>query len=146
MYIQTKIECKFTNLFRYMSEKRKIEQEYLLKTSVKVFEGLIFTPSGLAEWFADDVNVKDDIYHFRWNGSEEKARLVSKKVGQFIRWQWLNDEEEGLDTYFEMNFTVDQLTKAVVFKVVDFAYEEDYDEIFMLWESAVTELKRVLGA
>jgi hypothetical protein len=129
-----------------MSEKRKIEQEYLLKTSVKVFENLIFTPSGLAEWFADDVNVKDDIYNFHWDGSDEKARLISKKMGHHMRWQWLADEEEGLDTYFEMVFTVDQLTKAVVFSIVDFADEEDYDEISMLWESAVHELKRVLGA
>lgn len=129
-----------------MSEKRKIELEYLLKTSVKVFEGLIFTPSGLAEWFADDVNVKDDIYNFHWDGSDEQARLISKKMGSFIRWQWIADEEEGLDTYFEIKYEVDSLTKALVLNIVDYADEEDYDEIKMLWESAVTEMKRVIGA
>ncbi|MCE3294719.1 MAG: hypothetical protein K0R65_433 [Crocinitomicaceae bacterium] len=129
-----------------MSEKRKIELEYLLKTSVKVFENLIFTPSGLAEWFADDVNVKDDIYNFQWDGSNESARLTNKKLGSFIRWQWIHDEEEGLDTYFEIQYSVDPLTKALVLSIVDFADEEDYDEIKMLWESAVQELKRVLGA
>ena len=76
-----------------MSEKRKIELEYLLKTSVKVFENLIFTPSGLAEWFADDVNVKEDIYNFQWDGSNESARLISKKAGSFIRWQWLHEPQ-----------------------------------------------------
>ncbi len=129
-----------------MGEKRKIELEYLLKTSVKVFENLIFTPSGLAEWFADDVNVKDDVYDFHWDGSEERARLISKKLGGHIRWQWLHDEEDGLDTYFEIQYSVDQLTKALVLSIVDYADEEDYDEIKMLWESAVQELKRVLGA
>ncbi|MFN5416379.1 MAG: START-like domain-containing protein [Flavobacteriia bacterium] len=129
-----------------MSEKRKIELEYLLKTSVKVFEGLIFTPSGLAEWFADDVNIKDDIYNFHWDGSDEQARLISKKMGSFIRWQWIADEEEGLDTYFEIKYEVDSLTKALVLNIVDYADEEDYDEIKMLWESAVTEMKRVIGA
>lgn len=129
-----------------MSEKRKIELEYLLKTSVKVFEGLVFTPSGLAEWFADDIDVKDDIYNFHWDGSNEKARLIGKKVGSFIRWQWLTDEEEGLETYFEILYSVDAMTKAVVLQITDYADEEDYDEIKMLWESAVVELKRVLGA
>ncbi|MES2589272.1 MAG: START-like domain-containing protein [Bacteroidota bacterium] len=129
-----------------MSEKRKIELEYLLKTSVKVFENMIFTPNGLAEWFADDVNVKEDIYNFHWDGSDEKARLLGKKLGSFIKWQWLADEEKGLDTYFQMECSVDQMTKALVLNITDFADEEDYDEIKMLWESSVNELKRVLGA
>lgn len=146
MYISNRIECEFTNEFTIMSEKRKIELEYLLKTSVKVFENLIFTPSGLAEWFADDVNVKDDIYNFHWDGSEEKARLINKKQGSYIRWQWLDDEEEGLDTYFEIQYEVDPLTKALVLHITDSAEEEDYEEIKMLWESAITDLKRVLGA
>lgn len=129
-----------------MSEKRKIELEYLLKTSVKVFENLIFTPSGLAEWFADDVTVKEDIYNFHWDGSDEKARLLSKKAGHHMRWQWLVDEEEGIETFFEITYSVDPLTKVLVLNIVDFADEEDYDEIKMLWESAVHELKRVIGA
>ena len=129
-----------------MGEKRKIELEYLLKTSLKVFENMLFTPSGLAEWFAEDVNVKDDIYNFHWDGSDEKAKLLGKKQGHFIKWQWLKDEEEGLDTYFQMECSVDSMTKALVLNITDFADEEDYDEIKMLWESAVHELKRVLGA
>lgn len=129
-----------------MSEKRKIELEYLLKTSVKVFENLIFTPSGLAEWFAEDVNVKENIYNFHWDGSDEKARLLSLKLGSHIKWQWLTHEEEGLDTYFQIEYKVDAMTKALVLSIVDYADEEDYDEIKMLWESAVNELKRVLGA
>jgi hypothetical protein len=129
-----------------MSEKRKIELEYLLKSSVKVFENLVFTPSGLAEWFADDVQVKEDIYNFHWDGSDEKARLLSKKIGSHIKWKWLVDEEEGLDTFFQIEYSVDPMTKALVLNIVDYADEEDYDEIKMLWESAVNELKRVLGA
>jgi uncharacterized protein YndB with AHSA1/START domain len=129
-----------------MNTKRKIELEYLLKTSIKVFESLINTPSGLAEWFAEDVNVKEDIYNFHWDGSDEKARLISKKNGHYIKWKWIEDEENGLDTYFEISYKVDEMTKALVLSIVDFADEEDYDEVKMLWEAAVHELKRVLGA
>ncbi len=129
-----------------MGMKKKIELEYLIKTSVKVFENLIFSPSGLAEWFAEDVNVKDDIYNFHWNGSDEKARLISKRQGHHIKWKWLEDEEEKLDTFFEIRYEIDPLTKMIAIYIVDFAAEEDYDEIKMTWESALHELKRVLGA
>lgn len=129
-----------------MSEKQKIELEYLMKTSVKVFENLVITPSGLAEWFADDVDVKEDVFNFHWDGSDEKARLINKKAGSFIRWQWLADEEEGLETYFEISYGVDQLTQALVLHITDFAEEGDEDEVKMFWEASIHELKRVLGA
>ena len=50
-----------------MSEKIKFEQEYLLKTSPKVLNSMLMTPSGLSEWFSDDVNIKEDIYTFYWS-------------------------------------------------------------------------------
>lgn len=129
-----------------MASKEKIELEYILKTSPKVLDKMISTPDGLSEWFADDVVVKEDLYTFDWDGSDEQARLRSKKVGEYMRWQWLYDEEDELDTFFEMHFTVDQMTKAVIFKVIDFAEPAEKDEIVRLWESSVTRLKRVLGA
>lgn len=129
-----------------MASKEKIELEYILKTSPKVLDKMISTPDGLSEWFADDVVVKEDLYTFDWDGSDEQARLRAKKVGEYMRWQWLYDEEDELDTFFEMHFTVDQMTKAVIFKVIDFAEPSEKDEIVRLWESSVTRLKRVLGA
>jgi len=60
-------------------EKEKYELEYLLKTSIKVLDNIVSTPSGLSEWFADDVNIKDDVYTFIRDGSEEEAKLISKK-------------------------------------------------------------------
>jgi hypothetical protein len=72
-----------------MTDKVKYELEYLLKTSPKVLESMLCTPSGLSEWFADDVNIKDDIFTFFWDGSEEKARLLSKKAGTKAKFKWL---------------------------------------------------------
>lgn len=129
-----------------MTVKHKIELEYLLKTSPKVFENMVSTPSGLAEWYADDVNIKDDIYTFYWDGSEEKARLLTKKAGNHMRWKWLKDEDDSNDSYFEIQYEVDPMTKALVLHITDFAEEDDLDEVRMLWESSIQELKRVLGA
>ena len=104
-----------------MANKEKFELEYVLKTSPKVLDKLISTPDGLSEWFADDVMVKDDIYTFEWDQSEEQARLISKKQGENIKWQWIYDEEDDLETFFEMRYTIDPMTKAVIFTVVDYA-------------------------
>lgn len=67
--------------------KEKYELEFLLKTSPRVLEKLINTPDGLSEWFADDVNIKDDIYSFEWDGNEEEARLLQNKPNAKIRWR-----------------------------------------------------------
>lgn len=127
-------------------DKEKFELEYLLKTSTKVLDGLLTTPSGLSEWFAEDVNIKDDIYTFIWDGSEEQARRLSKKTPGKMKFQWLNDEDEGNECYFEMSYEVDPMTKAVIFKVTDFAEEDEKEEAILLWEQQINDLKRTIGS
>lgn len=129
-----------------MSDKIKFEQEYLLKTSPKVLNTMIMTPSGLSEWFADDVIIKNDIMTFFWNGSEEVARLLGSKKNEYIKWRWLEDEEEGIDSYVEMRFGVDPLTKEVVFHLTSFAFDDEMEEVQLYWENTIEELKRVIGA
>ena len=147
MYI-SKLQIKYegNKMKNRMTDKHKIELEYLLKTSPKVFENMVSTPSGLAEWYADDVNIKEDIYTFYWDGSEEQAKLLSKKAGHHMRWKWLREEEEEDDTFFEIQFEVDPMTKTLVLHITDFAGNDDIEEVKMLWESSIQELKRVLGA
>lgn len=129
-----------------MSEKIKFEQEYLLKTSPKVLNSMLMSPSGLSEWFSDDVNIKDDLYTFYWNGSEEQARLLGKKANEYIKFQWLEDEEDDLDTFVEIRFKVDPMTKAVVLNLTSFAEEDELEEVQLYWENTINDLKRVIGA
>jgi uncharacterized protein YndB with AHSA1/START domain len=129
-----------------MTKKEQFELEYVLKTSPKVLDKLLITPDGLSEWFADDVIVKDEIYTFHWDGSEEQAKLLTKKSGEGIRWQWIADEEDELDTFFEMRYTIDPMTKAVILSIVDFAEKNEKDQVVRLWESQITDLRRVIGA
>jgi hypothetical protein len=129
-----------------VSEKVKFDLEFLLKTSPRVLDNMIGTPSGLSEWFADNVNIKDDEYTFFWDGSIQSARLISRKPNAGIRFQWIEDEEEDMDTYFEMTITVDPMTKAVIMSVTDFAEEDEVDESRRLWEKQISNLRRVLGA
>lgn len=129
-----------------MNVKSIFELEYILKTSPKVLNNVLFTPDGLADWFCDDINVKEDIYSFEWDGYTEEARLLGMKSGQFIKWQWLEDEEEDLDTYFELKYKIDPITNAVIFTVTSFASEDEMEESKALWEQHINDLKRLIGA
>ncbi len=128
-----------------MPEKVKFELEYLLKTSPKILENMIKTPSGLSEWYADDVNIHNDIFTFIWDGSEEKARLLPTKNNNLVRFKRMEDEEAGYDYYFEMGYEIDPMTKSVVLKISDYADSDELSESKMLWEQQISDLKRVIG-
>ena len=122
----------------------KFEIEFLLKTSPRVLEDKLTTPSGLSEWFAENVNAENDIYEFCWKGSSEKAQLQALKPGSRIRFKWLNDEDA--ESYFEMSFVSDTMTNIVCLTVTDFAEEDDLDDSKLLWEQNINDLVRLLGA
>ena len=126
--------------------KEKYKLEFLLKTSPRVLDKLISTPDGLGDWFADDVRVNDDIYTFEWDGNAEDARLVQLKMNSKIRFQWLEDEQEGLDTYFELAYIVDPMTNSVILHITDFTTAADQESSAALWNQAISDLKRIIGA
>lgn len=127
-----------------MSDRNKVEIEYLLKTSPKILYTMISTPSGLSDWFADNVNVRDEVYTFFWDGSEESAKVLSKVKDQAIRFQW--DYDEGEDVFFEFRIKIDSITREVALIVTDFPDIGDEDSNRKLWESQLDDLRRVLGA
>ncbi|WP_262707974.1 START-like domain-containing protein [Gelidibacter gilvus] len=106
----------------------------------------ISTPSGLSEWFADNVNSRGELFTFIWNDSEEKAKLLSKKSGERIKFRWMVDEDEGDSYYFEIRIQVDEITKDVSIIVTDFIDEDEVEEAKMLWENQISDLKQVLGS
>lgn len=127
-------------------EKVKYTKEYIVKASNKIIYNCLATPSGLSEWFSDDVNIRDDVYTFIWDGSEEKARLLSKKRDELMRFRWLEDEEEGDDYFFEMRIKVDDLTGERALIITDFAEEDEVEDNGLLWDSQVDKLRQVIGA
>lgn len=129
-----------------MDDKIKFEIEFPIHASPQLLYQYISTPSGLSEWFSDNVNSRGELFTFIWDDSEEKAKLLSKKTGERIKFRWVADEEEELQTYFEIKIQVDEITKDVSLIVVDFAYEDEVDESKMLWENQVSSLKQVLGS
>ena len=126
--------------------KEKFELEYLLKTSLRVLDNMIGSPSGLSEWFADNVTVRDDMYSFEWDGAIEKARLLTRKMNSKMKFKCIEDEENEDDYYFEMNIDIDPMTGIASLKIVDFGFPEDIESAKMLWEQQINDLKRIIGA
>jgi len=127
-----------------MEEKIKFEMEFPIQVSPSLLYQYISTPSGLSEWYADDVNSRGEFFTFIWSGSEEKAKLLSKKSPERIKFRWLDDEDS--DYYFELRIQVDEITKDVSLMVTDFAEDDEIEEGKMLWENMISELKQILGS
>ena len=126
-----------------MSEKIKYELEFPIQASPNMLYQYISTASSLSEWFADNVNSRGKIFSFFWDGVEEKAELMSYKNNKYVRFKWLENDDE---TFFEINIVVDELTKDVSLVVFDFAEEDEVEEGKMLCESQISDLKQVIGS
>jgi uncharacterized protein YndB with AHSA1/START domain len=123
----------------------KFELEYFVHSSVRLLFEFISTPSGLSEWFADDVNFRNGIFYFTWDKVEQKAKLLKIKENKLVRFQWL--EEENKDLYFEFRIEVDDLTGDVALVITDFAEnDETRQAATLLWNSQVETLLSAIGS
>ena len=127
-----------------MVKKQQYQLEYLVHSSIKVLYNSLSTLSGLAEWFAHDVNIKNNVYTFFWEGSEQEAILLTSRKDDHVRFQWL--EDSGSDCYFELKIKVDALTNEVALIVTDFTEPENLTESKLLWDSQISDLKHTLGS
>ena len=127
-----------------MDDKTKLELEFPIHASPQLLYQYISTPSGLSEWFADNVNLRGEMFTFIWDGSQEKAKLLNKKNGERVKFKWQNGDDDA--SYFEIRIQVDEITKDVSLMVTDFAEEDEVEETRMLWENQISDLKQVLGS
>ncbi len=126
-----------------MDDKVKFEIEFVIQASPQLLFQYLATPSGLSEWFADNVNSRGEMFNFIWDNSEEEAKLLKRKSDEFVRFAWSHLED---DSYFEMKIIVDEITKDVSLFITDFAEEEEVEEAKLLWKNQVSDLKQVLGS
>ena len=126
-----------------MTEKIKFQIEFVIQSSPQMLYQYLATPSGLSEWFADNVNSRGEKFTFIWDGAEEDAKLLKRKTDEFVRFAW---EENDDDSYFEMKIIVDEITKDVSLFITDFAEEDEVEESKMLWGNQVSDLKQVIGS
>lgn len=127
-----------------MSDKVKFTLEYEIKCSPKILYSFISEPNGLAQWFADDVHIRDHVYTFIWDdGEEQKAKILSVKDNKSIKFAWLDDEPE---TYFELEILKDELTNDIALVVTDYALPENLKDRQLIWNVQIENLQSVIGA
>jgi len=128
-----------------MSTKIKFEIEFPIHASPHMLYQYFATPSGLSEWFADNVNSRGEIFTFIWDGSEESAKVLQERPEEKIKFKWMEDESSD-KSYFEFRIEVDEITKDVSLIVTDFAEDDELEESKMFWENQIDELKHTIGA
>lgn len=127
-------------------QKVRYELEFPINSSPQLLYQYISTPSGLSEWFADNVNSRGEFFTFIWDDSEENARMSSKKSGEKVKFRWVDDDKKDTDYFFELRILEDEITKDVSLMVVDFAVEDEVKEATLLWENQISDLKHVIGS
>ncbi len=126
-----------------MSEKKKFNIEYEIKSSPRILYTFLNEPNGLTQWFADDVSIRDQVYTFTWDGEQQAAKLVSVKENKLVRFRWVDDDPAY---YFEMEIVQDELTNDVALSITDFATDETLAERKSIWDNQIKYLVSVLGA
>ncbi len=127
-----------------MENKEKYQLEFEIKSSPKILYPYLSTASGLEEWFAEKVNIDPaGLFLFFWNGEARKAKILSKKDNQCIRYKWIDEKDES---YFEFEIVKDDITSDVALLVTDFTNKEDKEENKQLWHSQIHDLMHTIGS
>jgi uncharacterized protein YndB with AHSA1/START domain len=146
IFFQSKFYSK-TSDFKYkgVMEKTKFELEYYLKSpSLSSVWIAVGTPAGMAEWFADDVRAETEKkYIYVWDGHPQYANVIALKPYNYIRLQW--EEDEGTDAYFELRFSINELTNDMMLHITDFAPAAEKNDAILLWNKQIDEMKRKNG-
>jgi len=120
----------------------KYTLEFTTRAKPELIYTYISTASGLATWFADDVNVNGKSYTFIWDGAEERAEMISKKINKMTKFKWL--DREG-DEFVGFEIVRDELTDDVSLLVTDYEEEEDVEDAKAVWEVSMDQLKMTIG-
>lgn len=128
-----------------LPKKHKYQLEYEIKSSPKILFSYLSTASGLEEWFANKVNLHDGEFIFHWEGSEARAKMVSRKDNLLVKFKWITDDKKD-DSFFQFEVVTDEITSDVALIITDFATDEEKAASKMLWDSQVHTLMHHIGS
>ena len=123
--------------------KEPITLEFIINSTPGVLFNRLSTPSGLSEWFADDVDLHHNVFTFKWTGDQQQAIELMRKENKMIRFHWLDDDDE--ETFFEFKIVTDELTGGSALIISDFCEPDDREEVIELWTKQIELLKHGLG-
>jgi len=116
--------------------------EYTIRSSPTILYEFLTTPSGLAQWFADSVDINGHQCDFEWEGYVESATIIDSSEDVYIRYKWDDSDE---DEYFEFRISKSEITGDTILTVTDFAPERDMKDEKLLWDSQIKLLVQQVG-
>ena len=127
--------------------KHKFVVEFELRASPKVLFPYISTASGLQQWFAEKVLMKDSqTFDFIWDGDNHVAKLTQLRFNKSAKFDFVPaDLDEKEHNYVEFKLDVSDLTGSTYFKVTDFSANSNEDELKELWDDLLFRLKEIVG-
>ena len=125
-----------------LSKNKKYTLEFPIKSSPLILFEFLSTPSGLTQWFADQVDVFHNDFTFFWDNNPSKAKMIEQHENERIRFHW---HDSPSDEFFEFKIQTAEITGDTVLLVTDFANPKDLKDAQRLWDSQVHELKMRLG-
>ncbi|MBS3914751.1 MAG: SRPBCC domain-containing protein [Bacteroidetes bacterium] len=122
----------------------KMELEYPLRSSTNILYQYISSPSGLQSWFADNVQVNQGKFLFKWeDGTETLTEVIKNVTNKYIRFAIVNAPE---DEFMEFRVAQDDITGDVELIITEFVNEDEEEMAASIWDSAVDNLRHIIGA
>jgi uncharacterized protein YndB with AHSA1/START domain len=120
---------------------KSYQVEFSIGSTASILFQFLITPSGLSQWFADDVKADSNHYFFTWDGYSEEAELVEEEEDKKVKFSWQDSD----DTFFSFEIDKSEVTGDTILIITDFAEENEIEDQKLLWENQITTLKRVIG-
>ena len=128
--------------------KNKLVLEYIIHSSPALLFEFITSPSGLSEWFADNVRISPEkVFTFEWDNGSHKAMMIDHRINHFTIFEFIPEtaEDKKDASFFELRLELDELTQTTFLKVTDYSDFEDLAELRDIWSGLVENLKTVIG-
>ena len=123
--------------------RKRIDLEYIFSSSVTILFSRLSSAPGLAELFSDDVKHDGNIFTFVWDGIGEEAELVDMKKNSYVRFKWLDADDE--EEFFEFSLHVEPLTEEVALIITDFVDADEEGDAIELLNKQGEMLHRTVG-
>ncbi len=120
----------------------KIDMEFIFRASPGMLHQFLTLPENLVRWFADGVDISDDVYTFSWDGSEESAILLDDIEEERLRFKW---EESDEGEYFEFRMYISDITRQTILEITDFCDDDEVKEQKDLWSKQIDGLHNAIG-
>ena len=130
-------------------KKQRLDREYPLSArKPDIVWSLISTDHGLGRWLADEVSEENGVIKLTWGQPWADhhtllAEVVEREKNSHIRFRWT--EEDDPEAFWEMRIGQSELTGELCLQVVDYAPEDDVEDLAALWDGNMERLHRVSG-